>query len=472
MAWPAFAGARQLAPASTAPALASVPVAGVSLQGATGLVHGRATLSEHAGITTAKKPASLELQRGGSLLLCAHSSLRLARDASARTEGAASDAGLALSLDHRGLEARYKAGIYPDVLVMGGLQFLISGPGQADFKVSSDASGTACVDNGGRNAPFLTAKSMATGQVRRLRPGQHVLFLHGALDKMTEGTAQICGCAAASEDAPQLQTDTGHLAAALSDFPGEPLRPAIGTGRAQVGNVPRSGLQRGSAITRVPSTRPTLVTRFALMIKRLTHPQARQPIFALFPHPSHKVRGMDSWLETDVLIMIFAVAFTITLSLAIQAAFFIALFVLARKKLQKLLWAAEDVKDAAAPATGEAQLLLREVRQLVRQAAQQSTKNGTALPKETGANVQSTRKPARALPAAEVPGEVRPARRTSRAAGSNARRGTASPEQDDPARRLVDVYPERDAQGFTPPSDAGEAGAAITTSASSRPLRE
>ncbi len=171
--------------------VASVAIEGVTLHGAMTVANDRATLANNGEVVALAKAAEVSLQRGGSLLVCASTAVRIAKDTAPRGQG---DAGLLFSLDRGAFEAHYTPGAYSDVILTPDLRLLVSAPGMADLKVRVNGQGDTCVDNAGDNAPYVTASSLLDGGAYRVRPGQRVMFVHGSLRDVVDNEREPCGC--------------------------------------------------------------------------------------------------------------------------------------------------------------------------------------------------------------------------------------------------------------------------------------
>jgi hypothetical protein len=193
-------------------AIAYVPTDGVSLSGPLSVANGRAAIGNNSTVTAADKSAQITLARGGSLRVCASTSVHLSKDAqpladAAKSPSASEDnAGLMVAIDRGALEANYTTGKYSDVLLTPDLRILISGPGTADFKLRVNQHGDTCIDNHGYNAPYVTVSSLMDGGVYRVQPNQRVLFEHGSLQQVVDREAEPCGC-------PDTQPDDSRLLA-------------------------------------------------------------------------------------------------------------------------------------------------------------------------------------------------------------------------------------------------------------------
>ena len=193
--------------------VASVAVEGVSLHGAMSVVNGRAAIANNGEITAGDKTAQVTLARGGTLEVCASTTVHIAKDvmphASAKPGVVADDAGLMFSLDRGAFEANYTPGAYSDVVLTPDLRLLISGPGQTSLKMRVNQQGDTCVDNAGEDAPYVIANSLRDGGVYRVRPGQRVLFVHGSLQEVVDNERELCGCPAAAS--PDIAANGGKL---------------------------------------------------------------------------------------------------------------------------------------------------------------------------------------------------------------------------------------------------------------------
>jgi len=197
-------------------AIAYVPVEGASISGPLSVANGRAAAGNNSTVTAGDKSVPVTLARGGSLRICASTSVHLSRDAQpltaavkspARNDAGTDDAGLMIALDRGAIEANYAAGKYSDVVLTPDLRILISGPGTADLRLRVSRQGDTCIDNRGYSAPYVTVSSLMDGGVYRVQPNQHVLFEHGSLQQVVDNEREPCGCPDAQPDASGLLAD-------------------------------------------------------------------------------------------------------------------------------------------------------------------------------------------------------------------------------------------------------------------------
>ncbi len=183
------AAVAQQTPAPTP--IAYVATDGVTVSGSLEVSNGKAVIGNNGAITAGEKTAAISLARGGTLRLCATTTVHLSSD---RTITDVQSSALMMSLDRGALEASYATGKYSDVLMTPDLRILISGPGEADLKIRVSPKGDTCLDNHGTNAPYVTVTSLLEGGLYRVQPNQRVLFEHGDLKEVVDNEAELCGC--------------------------------------------------------------------------------------------------------------------------------------------------------------------------------------------------------------------------------------------------------------------------------------
>lgn len=192
---------------------------------------GRAALSNNTDVTAGTKTATVELARGGTVLVCESTTLHMSKDTLPAGTAKVGDAGLMFSLDRGAFETDYRPGSYSDVILTPDLRLLISPPGLAQVKLRVNAQGDTCVDNSGTNAPYVLASSLMDGGVYRVQPGQRVLFVHGSLQQVVDNEKEPCGCPPAMPDTEQAGKHPGGPSSTAADtaFPtavSEGLAPA------------------------------------------------------------------------------------------------------------------------------------------------------------------------------------------------------------------------------------------------------
>lgn len=231
MAAAPWALAQQTQPAP----IAYVPTAGATVSGSLSVKDGRVAIGNNGTITAGADTAIVKLARGGTLNVCASTTVHLSRDTS--IPGA--DSALMFSLNRGALEASYKTGKYSNVLMTPDFRILISGPGTADLKVRVNKNGDTCIDNHGANAPYVTVTSQFSGGLYRVQANQRVMFDDGSLSKVVDNEAEPCGCPAATPVAVASGSATAKnpfplaQSEGLAPAPAAPTKPVVPVGQVQ-----------------------------------------------------------------------------------------------------------------------------------------------------------------------------------------------------------------------------------------------
>jgi hypothetical protein len=195
--------------ASALPMLAQQPMGSVSTRDAQvngGLrVQGdRASLVSNASVTAFDHTATIDLARGGQVLVCSTSAFHLLHSGDTQA--------LLFGLDRGALELHTKSEPR-DVILTPDIRFTIEHPGEFDLGLRVTRNGDTCVDNKGNTAPVLVLNDSFGGASYRLMPGQHVLFERGSLREVVDNERSPCGCPQPS------QMTAGDRAAKQNPFP-------------------------------------------------------------------------------------------------------------------------------------------------------------------------------------------------------------------------------------------------------------
>lgn len=217
--------------------VASVSTQDVRLQHVVSVANGRAVLANNSDITALGKTADVSLARGGTLMVCASTTLHIAQDVSPGASTRSADAGLMFWLDRGAFETDYQPAAFSDVILTPDLRLLVSGPGMARLKLRINEQGDTCVDNSGENAPYVVVSSLMNGGVYRVRAGQRVLFVHGSLNQVVDNESEPCGCPPA-QPTPAVAANGKHLGGPSSTAADTAFPTAISEGLA-----PPPGLQ-------------------------------------------------------------------------------------------------------------------------------------------------------------------------------------------------------------------------------------
>jgi hypothetical protein len=148
----------------------------------------RARLLTNASVTAYTHTAEVQLDRGGSVLVCATSQFHLLHSGR--------ETSLLFGLDRGAMEI-HSASQAQDTILTPDIRFTVEAPGTFDFKMRVSRGGDTCVDNAGAGAPVLVLNDAFSGASYRLMPGQHVLFEHGNLREVVDREKSPCGCPAA-----------------------------------------------------------------------------------------------------------------------------------------------------------------------------------------------------------------------------------------------------------------------------------
>jgi hypothetical protein len=149
----------------------------------------RARLVSNASVTAYDRTASVALDRGGEVLVCATSQFHLLHSGTGDS--------LLFGLDRGALELHTSSSAQ-DVILTPDIRFTLEHPGHFDLRLRVTPNGDTCVDNAGSQAPVLNLTDAFSSAQYRLIPGQHVLFEHGSLHEVVDNERSPCGCPSAT----------------------------------------------------------------------------------------------------------------------------------------------------------------------------------------------------------------------------------------------------------------------------------
>ncbi len=193
-------GIRVMAQAAGVPPATPFPIAqvrldsGATVAGSLTVSGDRATIGSSGSVTAGTRTARLTLPNRGQIRLCSTTRATFTMDPS---HAAADHSGLMISLDRGALETSFQTGVDSDVILTPDFRILISGPGKSSVQVRLGDHGDTCVDNPGKDPPYVTVSSLFSGGAYRVQPRQRVLFQHGSLTEVVDNEAESCGCPAA-----------------------------------------------------------------------------------------------------------------------------------------------------------------------------------------------------------------------------------------------------------------------------------
>jgi hypothetical protein len=169
--------------------IGTVGIQDATVAGALEVSNGRAVLVGNTTVTAKDRTAEIELNRGGTVKVCATSGLHVTAGKSA--DGTA--APLMLALDRGAMEVEMAA-TTRDVVTTPDLRFTMGGDGPLDLQLRVTRNGDTCVENRGAKAPLLNVVDQFGEAAYQLRAGQHVLFEHGSLKEVVDHEGSACGC--------------------------------------------------------------------------------------------------------------------------------------------------------------------------------------------------------------------------------------------------------------------------------------
>lgn len=181
-------------PVAIVPIDSSNPHQAAEVTGALSVAGGKAIITTSGSITSGSRTTSVILPRRGTLRVCASTTVKLAADTSVP---AGALPGLLMAIDHGALEMSFAttpAAANADILVTPDFRILIGGPGASEVKVRLGGGGDTCVDNSGRDAPYVVVTSLFDSGLYRVQPGQRVMFQHGSLREVVDNEKESCGC--------------------------------------------------------------------------------------------------------------------------------------------------------------------------------------------------------------------------------------------------------------------------------------
>ena len=190
--------------------IAFAPTNGVTIAGSLEVTNNRASIGPNATITAGDKTAHITLARGGSLDVCQSTKIQLSADKSLGPAARPGDNAIMISLDQGAVETHDTPGKYSDVVMTPDLRILVSGPGKAEMSFRVARNGDTCIDNRGKNAPYVTVTGLFSGGVYRVQPNQRVLIEHGDLGQIVDNEPEPCGCPPAPKEVAKAGMGLGH----------------------------------------------------------------------------------------------------------------------------------------------------------------------------------------------------------------------------------------------------------------------
>ena len=184
----------QGAPIAIVPLDAANPDQAPTVTGALEVTANKAIIVASGSVTSSSATTNVTLPRRGTLRVCASTTVNLAVDSSVP---AGNMPGLLMAMDHGAIEmsfANLPAAGNADILMTPDFRILVSGPGASEVKVRLGSKGDTCVDNTGKDAPYVVVTSLFATGLYSVQPGQRVMFEHGSLDEVVDQEKEPCGC--------------------------------------------------------------------------------------------------------------------------------------------------------------------------------------------------------------------------------------------------------------------------------------
>src|SRR5579862_3672283 len=178
-------------PIAIVPLDSRMPGSAASVTGALQVAGGRALITANGTVVSGTTTTEVSLPDRGTLRVCASTEIKLTADSNVPL---GESPGLMMAMDHGAIEASFATGRNADILLTPDFRILIGGPGSANVKVRLAQAGDTCVDNPGRNAPYVLVTSVFDGSIYRVQPGQRVMFQHGSLREVVDQEKEPCGC--------------------------------------------------------------------------------------------------------------------------------------------------------------------------------------------------------------------------------------------------------------------------------------
>ena len=172
--------------------IGSVKTEGAEVAGNVTVRDGRAAIGSNAAVTAGTQTAEVSLTRGGSVKVCAGSSMHVAMTTMANGIQVKRPP-VMLSLDRGSIEIHTDAE-KTDAILTPDLRFELSGSAPLDLRIRVVPNGDTCVENAGKDAPVLHVTETFGGNAYFIRPGQRVLFEHGSLREVVDHETSNCGC--------------------------------------------------------------------------------------------------------------------------------------------------------------------------------------------------------------------------------------------------------------------------------------
>jgi hypothetical protein len=211
-----------IAPIAIVPLDTKNPDAAAKVTGGLEVSRGKAVIGASGTVTSGNQTTEVVLPHRGVLRVCASTTIKLAAGASVT---AGETPGLMMAMDHGAVEMSFATSHNSDILLTPDFRVAMGSQGAAEVKVRLGQNGDTCVDNAGKDTPYVTVSSVFEGGDYRVQSGQRVMFQHGSLREVVDNEKEPCGCpppAPKGNEFPLAQSE--GLAPTPKPAPGVPMQ--------------------------------------------------------------------------------------------------------------------------------------------------------------------------------------------------------------------------------------------------------
>ena len=163
--------------------LGELYAADASVKGSVVLAGSGTSVLSGSSIQAGAQPATLKLDRGGSLLVCEGTKLALTASQNGRE--------LLFSLNSGNVELNYPLGAEADTLLTPDLRLLLPGPGTVHVAVRVTPQGDTCVQSLPWNASAIVVSETMGDATYQVKSDEAVLFKGGHLSEAETAIARI-----------------------------------------------------------------------------------------------------------------------------------------------------------------------------------------------------------------------------------------------------------------------------------------
>jgi len=157
------------------------------VRGSVTLAAGGTTVLSGSSIEAGEQPAQLQLNRGGTLVICQGTSVTVS--------ASQSRGDLMFSFGSGTIEPSYTLGTSSDVVVTPEFRFVITGPGDFDFDIGISPKGDTCVHSRRRSTGGIIVNEQMGDGTYQVKPADFVIFHKGHVANAdVNPPGMSCGC--------------------------------------------------------------------------------------------------------------------------------------------------------------------------------------------------------------------------------------------------------------------------------------